>query len=405
MQESFLSLLTDYLSDLHISSTVAGLEDHLTLSRLDHGLRDHVLKMQPPVSPRIITKLEPGTVYHIRDYFHCRYSFFSLSEDHSRLFFIGPYTLYVYDDAEIRLLMEQLQIPEELYQPLCDYYHSIPYINEREHFNRLLLRFYSRICSVENPDSIYIDLMTLEPEEDFIRQHTYKTADDNTLSIQLLAQRYHAEDELLTAVSQGNTQKALSCMGISDSISIAPRSADSLVHAKSLAITFNTLLRLTVYHSGVHPFYVNSVSENFAKMILAARNHEEVHMFYSYMIESYCRLVQKNNMVSYSEPVKYILVSIDAALDSDLSLKRFAGELFLSTSYLSTLFKKEVGQTLTDYVNKSRISAAQKLLRSTTRPIQDIAVQCGIPDIHYFTRLFRRETGMTPKEYRSRFLR
>lgn len=79
--------------------------------------------------------------------------------------------------------------------------------------------------------------------------------------------------------------------------------------------------------------------------------------------------------------------------------------MFLSTSYLSTLFKKEVGQTLTDYVNKSRISASQKLLRSTTRPIQDIAVQCGIPDIHYFTRLFRRETGMTSKGYRNRFLR
>ena len=78
----------------------------------------------------------------------------------------------------------------------------------------------------------------------------------------------------------------------------------------------------------------------------------------------------------------------------------FASELFLNTSYLSTLFKKEVGMTLTDYVNANRIEYAKKLLRSTLLPVQDVAAACGIPDVHYFTRLFRRITGMTPREWR-----
>ena len=69
-------------------------------------------------------------------------------------------------------------------------------------------------------------------------------------------------------------------------------------------------------------------------------------------------------MSSYSDPIRQILVTIDASLTGDLSLKRFASELFLNTSYLSTLFKKEVGMTLTDYVNANRIEYA-KLLRST----------------------------------------
>ena len=51
----------------------------------------------------------------------------------------------------------------------------------------------------------------------------------------------------------------------------------------------------------------------------------------------------------------------------------------MNTSYLSTLFKKEVGMTLTDYVNTNRIEYAKKLLRSTLLPVQDVAAACGIP--------------------------
>ncbi len=57
--------------------------------------------------------------------------------------------------------------------------------------------------------------------------------------------------------------------------------------------------------------------------------------------------------------------------------------------------------TLTDYVNKNRIAYARKLLKSTTLSIQDVAASSGIPDIHYFTRLFRRETGISPRAYRA----
>lgn len=129
-------------------------------------------------------------------------------------------------------------------------------------------------------------------------------------------------------------------------------------------------------------------------MIESIQSVEEINDLISYMVQSYCQLVEQRSMSSYSDPIRQILVTIDASLTGDLSLKRFASELFLNTSYLSTLFKKEVGMTLTDYVNANRIEYAKKLLRSTLLPVQDVAAACGIPDVHYFTRLFRRITGM-----------
>ena len=72
----------------------------------------------------------------------------------------------------------------------------------------------------------------------------------------------------------------------------------------------------------------------------------------------------------------------------------------VNASYLSTLFKKEMGMPLTDYVNRQRIELSQRLLLSTDMPIKSVALQCGIPDVYYFSRLFKRIVGTTPKVYR-----
>jgi len=67
------------------------------------------------------------------------------------------------------------------------------------------------------------------------------------------------------------------------------------------------------------------------------------------------------------------------------------------------LFKQEVGETLTEYVNGKRIKRAMQLLETTKMQVQTIAQNCGILDVHYFSKIFKKTTGMTPKEYRESF--
>ena len=105
-------------------------------------------------------------------------------------------------------------------------------------------------------------------------------------------------------------------------------------------------------------------------------------------------------MQSYSLLVQQALLRIETDLTGDLSLKAHAEHLNVNASYLSTLFKKETGVTLTEYVNRSRIDHAIFLLNASDMQIQSIAQSCGIPDVNYFTKLFKRLIGKTPKEYR-----
>ena len=108
----------------------------------------------------------------------------------------------------------------------------------------------------------------------------------------------------------------------------------------------------------------------------------------------------KYNLKNYSQPIQKIITYISTDLTADLSLKSLANQVNINPSYLSTLFKKEVGLTLTEYVNRSRIEFSKRLLAGTNQPIKSIATQSGIPDIQYFTRMFKRITGVSPKVYR-----
>ena len=118
------------------------------------------------------------------------------------------------------------------------------------------------------------------------------------------------------------------------------------------------------------------------------------------MIYKYCDLVKKHSMKNYSMMVQKAITLIDSDLTADLSLHKQAELLNVNASYLSSLFKKETGVTLTEYVSKKRIDHAAFLLTSTNMQIQAIAQHCGIFDVNYFTKTFKKIIGCTPKEYR-----
>lgn len=118
------------------------------------------------------------------------------------------------------------------------------------------------------------------------------------------------------------------------------------------------------------------------------------------MVKEYCLLVKKHSSNNYSLPVQRVITYIDTDLTADLSLKALSDSLNINPSYLSTLFKKETGMTLTNYVNKKRIEHAVYLLSSTDMQIQNIAQYCGIPDVNYFTKIFKKVMNKTPSEFK-----
>jgi two-component system response regulator YesN len=87
-------------------------------------------------------------------------------------------------------------------------------------------------------------------------------------------------------------------------------------------------------------------------------------------------------------------------MDAALSLTEVAALVNLSPSHFSTVFSQEIGQTFKEYVTEVRIQRAKELLRSTALRSSEISYQIGYSDPHYFSYVFRKHTGLSPKEYR-----
>ncbi|MEO5594624.1 MAG: AraC family transcriptional regulator, partial [Chitinophagaceae bacterium] len=103
----------------------------------------------------------------------------------------------------------------------------------------------------------------------------------------------------------------------------------------------------------------------------------------------------------YSESIQKVIQYIAAQYqDPELSRTQLASQVFLSEKYLSTLFKKEVGENLATYVNKYRIERAVQLLKETRLSISEIAFQVGYNSVQNFNKNFKIITRQSPSEQR-----
>ncbi|MBN2712471.1 MAG: AraC family transcriptional regulator [Planctomycetes bacterium] len=85
---------------------------------------------------------------------------------------------------------------------------------------------------------------------------------------------------------------------------------------------------------------------------------------------------------------------------SAISLPEVAGFCNVSTSYLQKLFRQNLGMPFSRHVQEVKVNHASHLLRTTDLSVKEIANECGIPDRNYFTRLFRKIQGESPREFR-----
>ena len=85
-----------------------------------------------------------------------------------------------------------------------------------------------------------------------------------------------------------------------------------------------------------------------------------------------------------------------------ISIREIADQLYLSPNYLSELFKKHTGKTISEYLTDYRLEKACQLLDHAEYRVGDVSGMVGIHDGRYFSNMFKKKYGMTPTEYRNR---
>lgn len=399
--EAELRLLRETFRKCRIQTTVADLslppKDHPELSH-SHGFYKQLnseLPLQDYIPP-----LLPDTLFRLSDPFGCRYLYFQLPDlPKQTVLLIGPFLHSVPTSREIMEWSEAERIAPTRQRSLKLFYNTVPLLSEHSHVFILVDAFLEHLWGTSTYQVQDVSFHPME-QEPLTMQKASSQQEDALWHMQTIEQRYAYENALMDAVSKGQIHKADLLFSSFSTFSMEQRVSDPVRNTKNYCIIMNTLLRKAAERGNVHPLHLDSTSSDFAIKIEQLHSLDMAANLMTEMFQTYCRLVRKHAIKDFSPPVQKALVYIDAHLSDNLTLSTLADTLNISSSYLSSLFKKETGQTLTAYINARRIRQAQHLLETTKLQVQTIAQHCGIMDVQYFSKLFRSITGTSPKKYR-----
>ncbi len=349
----------------------------------------------------MVPDLKIGTIYRLLDVFLCRYIFMKLPyTSHDSVLLIGPYLTNGVTEQQILEQGERMGVPTGGIRDLKLFYCSVPVVHDEHHLFALVNTYAENIFNGEdnfdNVDLYFNHSSSFLPE---LAQS--KTVASEEFDAKMMESRYNFERELINAVSQGNAHKAELMTASFSNLAFENRTSDQLRNLKNYCIIMNTLMRKAAEKGRVHPIHLDRVSSEFARRIEGIHIVSRVTDFMLEMMRTYCRLVKRYSMQSYSPLVQKAMIYIENDLTADLTLRTVAAKFNVRPGYLSGLFKKDTGLPFTAFVNGRRIALARHLLKTTNLQVQTIVQHCGILDFHYFCRLFKKLVGFTPTEYRN----
>lgn len=368
------------------------------VNQADYGFREHIFENYD--YKKLFVVLEktsselPILIY--KDDLMAEYCLFLLPKKWQKKYgathyLIGPVLFSPITNLEITKLLEQQHLPSHLYKDFQEFYNRIPCLPSRDFWISLLEPLLDEIYEGEAHREYY------EFNENFLESFELK---DSVFSLETIEARYEAEHQLLAAVQMGNFDEAIKCHQRFQQFKFSLRATDSLRSRKNLTLTLNTLLRKTVENAHIHPYYIDRVSSDFSIKIENAINETQLESIALQMVRKYCSLVKSYSTKDLSALTEKCVHQIHFHYAEPLSLEILAEANAVSTSYLSSLFHKETGKTITNYINETRINCSMLLLNTTNLSIQEVALQCGFTDANYYTRTFKKLKGMTPMAYR-----
>lgn len=400
-----LTFFCDLLKKCHIHTQVLSLLDSVD-NIVDTHLGGLMGAKADASIKQTLGNIESNTQYKLTNEFKLHYVYMRLPLlSEKNILFIGPYLTAPMSSKDVLEIGERSGLSLDAQKILKEYYLSVSILPDGDRIFSLIDAFCERIWQTSSFAIVDVSKTQLTPMLSIDSTARGESFDEIEANIKMMETRYSFENELIRAVTFGQQHKEnLLAAAFNDQL-FEKRAADPIRNAKNYCIIMNTLLRKAAEQGGVHPIYIDRLSSKFAIKIEQMSDTKVIPSFMKEMFSSYCRLVYKHSMNRYSPIVKKTILVIDSDISAELSLHNLAKNQGISDGYLATIFKKETGKTVSEYIKDKRIDHAKYLLGTTHLQIQTVALYCGIMDVQYFSKIFKKKTGKTPKEYREDFRR
>ncbi|MBB3110179.1 AraC-like DNA-binding protein [Paenibacillus phyllosphaerae] len=174
-----------------------------------------------------------------------------------------------------------------------------------------------------------------------------------------------------------------------------------LRNQKNLTIVVIALATRAAVDGGLHPEIAYTMSDLFIQQAEELTDVREVSKLMHDALFEYADRVRASQADQVSNVIAKCKQHMFNRLYEGVTLDELAELTKMNASYLSRLFKKEVGLNVSEYMQLKRIDEAKKLLTLTDYSLSDICARLNFNDQSYFTKVFKKVTGVTPRQYRN----
>lgn len=162
------------------------------------------------------------------------------------------------------------------------------------------------------------------------------------------------------------------------------------------------LLSRAAIEGGAEPVRIFGMSRDYLGEIAHFTNVDDLNMWLSGRLTSFTGLVFAAPDAKHTDTIQKVMEYISANYMKRITLNDISEHVAFSVSYLSRMFKEEKGINLTSYINEVRVRNAKLLLKDRSVPLSQVAYLCGFDDQSYFSKVFKKQTGITPGKYREK---
>ncbi|MGE1128907.1 AraC family transcriptional regulator [Bacillus wiedmannii] len=285
---------------------------------------------------------------------------------------------------------------------VINYYHSIPIIKKSTLIHVSILLYYM----------IYfkkIDVKTVEKRNKFLENTTCEVKNPD-LFISACHQNDHARYEvsvstkMFEAIKAGNKEEVLKHLRTFPYEKVGVLCLTSeLRNRKNQAITGIAIASRYAIEGGLPSEVAFALGDLYIQNL---EKLNEINFIFDLIQEAFCAFtehVKTHRGKNYSKPIITCQNYISKNIYQEISLKQLACITNKNSMYLSTLFKNEVGVTLSEYIHQEKVEEAKKLLTLTNYSLLEISTFLNFNNQSYFTKIFKKYTEVTPKQYRNQY--
>ena len=310
-------------------------------------------------------------------------------------FIAGPIVMGSLRESNISKVLAEDSIDESSFPKLAKALNNTRIFNPKEVSHLSIILNSCILSAVDNMDEYHMKNERYRKQAQLgLEVREYKKANRD------MSYPYEMENQVSHLVSSGDTDGASEAiLKLLDELYLLEAGDLDAVSIKVNSL-FNMLLRNLPHWENTYHEY--AMLESGSLDILTGESDYESMKLEAFGIFSDLAIKYSESFYSgSSQIIKDTIDYLNKNFRDKLTLKDTADLFHVNQSYLSLLFKKEMGKNFTEYLTSLRLGEAKKLLKKTSLNLTQIAYRCGFDDQSYFSKVFKKVEGITPRNYRS----